>query len=46
MPRPSDLHLEIEITWAAPELLAVPTIGGGSSRSRGPGVVMEGVIEV
>ncbi len=28
---------ELETAWAAPELLGVPTIGGGSARSRGGG---------
>jgi hypothetical protein len=28
---------ELETAWAAPELLGAPTIGGGSTRSRGGG---------
>ncbi len=28
---------ELETVWAAPELLGVPTIGGGSARSGGGG---------
>jgi hypothetical protein len=34
---------ELETVWAAPELLGAPTIGGGVP---GPGVVVEGVLEV
>ncbi len=33
-----DLHSkELETAWAAPELLGVPTFGGGSAQSRGGG---------
>jgi hypothetical protein len=40
---PTYTYKELETAWAAPELLGVPTIGGGVP---GPGVVVEKVIEV